>query len=612
MGQSTVMGAGAPPRVSDSYRWMQLAIGVVCMVMIANYQYGWTFFVPEIQKKFGWDRASIQIAFTLFVLFETWLVPIEGWFVDRYGPRVVIFWGGVLCGIGWWMTSRATTLGGIDGYYSAMIVCGIGAGAVYGTCIGNALKWFPDKRGLAAGITAAGFGAGSAFTVSPIQNMIAASGFQDTFLYFGIGQGIIICLLAFLMQTPVAGQLPAGAMNANVIQTRRQYAPNEIIGENIYWIVGSIVAFAIGLAMVWSGAGFWFPLVLAAFIFVVGGGIVISRGQPIFTLMYFMFVIVGAGGLMVTANLSPIANDLKIAKTDVTLLMWTMPALTFAATIDRILNGLTRPFFGWVSDNIGRENTMFIAFLMEGVGIYLLYLLGANPVWFVLLSGFVFFAWGEIYSLFPSTCTDTFGAKFAATNAGLLYTAKGTAALLVPYSNFIQKSTGSWDLVFIVAAAANIVAAVLALFVLKPWRARVVAASGASPSDEILAEAARSTSHPAVASPAIAHAGEMVSVEASPRAAVTAAVAPPSAIVAPPAAIAAASGAMAAAGAVRPADRLGALRAENRDLKQRLSALIIEHDSLQPATPEALAEENANLKERIAWFSAETARLKRS
>ena len=149
-----------------AFRWAQLVIGVICMVMIANYQYGWTFFVPEIQKTYHWDRAAIQIAFTLFVLCETWLIPVEGWLVDKFGPRVVVLFGGVLCGIGWWMTSRATTLGGIDGYYAAMIICGIGAGAVYGTCIGNALKWFPDRRGLAAGITAAGFGAGSALTWS--------------------------------------------------------------------------------------------------------------------------------------------------------------------------------------------------------------------------------------------------------------------------------------------------------------------------------------------------------------------------------------------------------------------------------------------------------------
>ncbi|MGY4343977.1 hypothetical protein ACVWXM_000441 [Bradyrhizobium sp. GM7.3] len=191
-------------RVSDTYRWTQLAVGVAAMVMIANYQYGWTFFVPDIQKKFGWDRASIQWAFTLFVLFETWLVPIEGWFVDKYGPRIVVLVGGVLCAAGWAINAEATTL---NGYYLGMIIAGIGAGGVYGTCVGNALKWFPDKRGLAAGITAAGFGAGSALTVAPIQAMIKDSGFQTTFLYFGLGQGIIICILAFFLLAPKAGQV---------------------------------------------------------------------------------------------------------------------------------------------------------------------------------------------------------------------------------------------------------------------------------------------------------------------------------------------------------------------------------------------------------------------
>jgi MFS transporter, OFA family, oxalate/formate antiporter len=457
---------------SDAMRWGQLIIGVVCMVMIANLQYGWTFFVPDIQKTFGWDRASIQVAFTLFVLFETWLVPIEGWFVDKYGPRIVIFIGGVLCGIGWVMNSYATSL---TEYYAAQIIAGIGAGGVYGTCIGTALKWFPDKRGLAAGITAAGFGAGSALTVVPIQAMIASSGFQATFFNFGIGQGIIVCILAFFLNVPKPGQVPETTRNTKVIQNLRQFAPSEIIGPTNFWIIGSLIALVGGLSLWALGQQFYIPLALAGLIFGYGGYIVWTRGQPIFTLMYLMFVIVGAGGLMVTANLAPIALDLKIASTPVTLLGLTMTALTFAATIDRILNGLTRPFFGWVSDHIGRENTMFIAFFIEGLGIFALYKFGSNPVLFVILSGLVFFAWGEIYSLFPSTCTDTFGAKFATTNAGLLYTAKGTAALLVPYSNQIQKMTGTWDMVFIIAAGANILAAVLAIAVLKPWRAKMIA-----------------------------------------------------------------------------------------------------------------------------------------
>jgi MFS transporter, OFA family, oxalate/formate antiporter len=411
-------------RVGEGYRWMQLVVGVVCMVMIANYQYGWTFFVPDIQKKFGFDRAAIQWAFTLFVLFETWLVPIEGWFVDKYGPRVVVLFGGMLCAAGWMINANATSLGG---FYLGMIIAGIGAGGVYGTCVGNALKWFPDKRGLAAGITAAGFGAGSALTVAPIQAMIANSGFQATFWWFGLGQGVVIVILAFFLFAPKKGQVPEVVANANIIQTRRNYTPSEVVR------------------------------------------------QPIFWLMYFMFVIVGAGGLLVTANLKPIAADWKIDSVPVTLLGVTMTAITFSATIDRVLNGLTRPFFGWISDMIGRENTMFLAFGMEGVGIYLLYLYGHDPVWFVLLSGFVFFAWGEIYSLFPSTCTDTFGSKFAATNAGLLYTAKGTASLLVPVGNYLQQSSGSWDTVFLWAAGANILASLLAIAVLKPWRRSVVA-----------------------------------------------------------------------------------------------------------------------------------------
>ncbi len=437
---STELAAGpSGERVSDGYRWTQLAVGVLCMVMIANLQYGWTFFVTDIQKTFGWDRSAIQWAFTLFVLFETWLVPVEGWFVDRYGPRSVVMFGGLLCGIGWVVNGYATSLGG---FYLGQIIAGIGAGAVYGTCVGNALKWFPDKRGLAAGITAAGFGAGAALTVAPIQSMIANSGFQAAFINFGIGQAVVIMIACLFLVAPRAGQVPLPVVKANLVQTRKDYGPGAVLKHPIFW------------------------------------------------LMYFMFVIVGAGGLMITANLKPIAADFHIDKIDVTLVGLTMTTVTFAATIDRILNGLTRPFFGWVSDKIGRENTMFIAFGFEGVGIYLLYLYGHDPLLFVILTGLVFFAWGEIYSLFPSTCTDTFGSKFAATNAGLLYTAKGTAALLVPFANTLQQSTGTWDSVFLVAAGANILASLLAITVLKPWRRSVVAGAEAEVSQSAAVRAA--------------------------------------------------------------------------------------------------------------------------
>ena len=155
-----------------------------------------------------------------------------------------------------------------------------------------------------------------------------------------------------------------------------------------------------------------------------------------------------------------------------------------------MLNGVTRPFFGWVSDNIGRENTMFIAFGIEAVGIFALAQLGSDPFMFVLLTGLVFFAWGEIYSLFPSTCTDSFGSKYAAANAGLLYTAKGTASLLVPLSSMLTTATGSWHAVFYTAAAMNAVAAILAFVVLKPMRARHLAVDSVAEPEPVATTAA--------------------------------------------------------------------------------------------------------------------------
>jgi OFA family oxalate/formate antiporter-like MFS transporter len=402
-------------------RWLQLVIGVVCMAMVANLQYGWTLFVDPMSQKHEWSRASIQVAFTIFVVTETWLVPIEGWFVDKFGPRIVVFVGSILCGIAWALNSVADSLAVL---YIAAAIGGIGAGAVYGTCIGAALKWFPDRRGFAAGLTAAGFGAGSALTVVPIAAMIKSSGYEATFLVFGLLQGGVVLLLSFLLASPKPGQLPAA--QARVIQTRREYTPVQMVKTPVFWV------------------------------------------------MYLMFVLVAAGGLMATAQLGPIAKDFKIMDVPVSILGLTLPALTFALSIDRVLNGVTRPFFGWVSDMIGRENTMFIAFALECVGILLLMKFGQDPVLFVILTGLVFFAWGEIYSLFPSTCADTFGSTYATTNAGLLYTAKGTAALVVPFANIAVTQFGNWDAVFIAAAFVNAVAAIMALTVLKPMRLRTL------------------------------------------------------------------------------------------------------------------------------------------
>jgi OFA family oxalate/formate antiporter-like MFS transporter len=414
---------GARAHASEATRWGQLIFGIICMVMIANLQYGWTLFVNPIDQKYHWGRAAIQVAFTIFVLTETWLVPIEGYLIDKFGPRVMICGSGFLVAVAWVINAYADSLLLL---YVGAAVGGIGAGVIYGGSVGNALKWFPDRRGLAAGLTAAGFGAGSALTVIPIANMIASSGYEAAFFWFGIGQGVIVMFVALLLRAPQEGEVQAPAAPA-VQQTRRDYAPAEVLKTPVFWV------------------------------------------------MYAMFVMVGAGGLMAIAQLAPIANDYQIAGVPVSILGLTLPALTFALTIDRVLNGVCRPFFGWVSDHIGRENTMFIAFFIEGVGIYALLYFANNPVLFVILSGLVFFAWGEIYSLFPATCTDLYGRKFATTNYGMLYTAKGTASLLVPLANILTSATGSWHAVFYVAAILNIVAAVMAIAVLRPMRRRTMA-----------------------------------------------------------------------------------------------------------------------------------------
>src|SRR5215472_8030212 len=399
-------------------RWLQLVVGIVGMVAIANLQYGWTLFVGPINQKFGWGAPAIQVAFTLFVLAETWLVPFEAYFVDRYGPRVIVAVGGILVGLAWVINAGADTLTQL---YAGGIIGGVGAGIVYGTASGAALKWFPDRRGLAAGLTAAGFGAGSALTIIPIANQIKASGYQSAFFAWGILQGAVVLVCAFLMRAPRKEDLVEITVSTES-QTTQDFTPVEMLKT------------------------------------------------PAFYLLYIMMTMLAMGGLMATAQLGPIAKDFKVADTSVSLLGLTMAALPFALSLDRILNGLTRPFFGWISDHIGRENTMFIAFGLEGVGILLLITFAHIPVLFVVFSGLVFFAWGEIYSLFPATCGDLFGRKFATTNYGLLYTAKGTASLLVPIGSLIAGSTGNWYPIFMLAIAFDWIGALLALFVLKPLR----------------------------------------------------------------------------------------------------------------------------------------------
>ena len=405
------------------FRWGQLAMGMVCMAMIANLQYGWTLFVHPLSDTFGWSHAAIQVAFAIFVLMQTWSVPIEGYLVDRYGPRPVVLGGGLLCAIGWVMNAFADSLGLL---YVAAAISGIGAGAIYGTCVGNALKWFPDRRGLAVGLTVASFGAGSALTILPITMVIDSRGYEAAFLYFGLGQGLIAMALGLGLEDPnkLLPRVVTPAPPQHLRQSSRDYTPAEVLRKPVFWV------------------------------------------------MYLIFVLVAAGGLMATAQLAPIARHFKIHEVPVDLMGLVLPALTFALALDRVLNGVTRLFFGWVSDKIGREPTMFIAFALEAIAILALQRFGANPVAFVILTGAVFFAWGEIYSVFPSTCADTFGSRYAAANAGLLYTAKGVASLMVPLSSVLVSATGDWHAVFFIASAMSGAAALLAWFVLRPMRSR--------------------------------------------------------------------------------------------------------------------------------------------
>ena len=399
---------------SDRTRWIQLAVGVVCMIATANIQYAWTLFVPEIQDTYGWSRASIQVAFTLFVIVQTWLAPLEGYFIDKFGPRMMVAFGAIFIGMAWVINSQATSLAG---FYLGAAVGGIGVGSIYATCINNALKWFPDRRGLAVGLTAGGYGAGSAATILPIAAMIESSGFQATFLFFGLLQGSLAFVAAWFLRSPKAAEVQK---SSKLMQATRSYTLKEALNTKLFW------------------------------------------------LMFAMFILVVTGGMMAVAQLGVIAKDLGVKEFQVDLHFFVMAALPLALMLDRIMNGISRPMFGWISDHIGREKTMVIAFTLEGIGIIALGYFGSNPYAFLILSGIVFLAWGEVYSLFSALAGDAFGTKHIGKIYGVLYTAKGIGALFVPVGNLMMEATGTWSTVLYTVATMDLMAAFLAIAVLRP------------------------------------------------------------------------------------------------------------------------------------------------
>jgi MFS transporter, OFA family, oxalate/formate antiporter len=407
-------------------RWGKLFACIICMVMIANLQYGWTLFVNPIKVVHGWSIGTIQFAFALFIALETWLTPIQGFIVDnlgeKHGPKIMVGFGGIMVGIGWTINGWAESLSML---YLGSAFAGIGGGAIYATCVGLAVKWFPDRRGLAVGLTAAGYGAGAALTVIPIRHVIDTYDYGTAFLWFGLIQGGVVVAMAFFLRGPEPAEI-ASTPASKVAQSARNFTPKEVVSSPTFW------------------------------------------------LLYAMFVMVSASGLMATAEIAVIASDLNVANS---VVLFGATTLTVALIVDNLANGAARPLFGWISDHIGRESTMAIAFGIGGISYWLLGSFGATPWAFILFAALIFLTWGEIFSLFPSTCTDTFGVKFATVNLSLLYTAKGTSAFLVPVSNAIKTASGSWHMVFVVTAIMNFTVVGLALFVLKPMRRRLIGQS---------------------------------------------------------------------------------------------------------------------------------------
>lgn len=403
-------------------RWVQLAIMVLATVTLSNMQYSWTLFVNPMRNETHWATAGIQLAFSILIFLNTWLAPVEGWLADRYGPRFVVMAGGLAAGISWVMNSRAQSL---EALYMAAAVGGVGIGCVFGTCMGTALKWFPERRGLASGMIAAGYGLGAAMCAIPISRMILASGYRSTFFFFGVLQGAaIFCLGAFLIK-PVVRRLRVGQPGHGP-----EFTPSQTVRTKVFWLI------------------------------------------------YLVYVMIGSGGMIVTAQLGPIARDFGLEEQMIAVLGRSMPLVALAVSIDNLANGLTRPFSGFLSDKIGRENAMLLMFSAEGIAFLGMAAFGRLPLAFLVFAALIFLFWGEIFSLFPAICGDIFGVRNATANNGLLYTAKGTSALMVPLASLLVAATGTWTAVLLMVAVASVGAGLLAKLVVHPMRRRMVAPQG--------------------------------------------------------------------------------------------------------------------------------------
>lgn len=405
--------------VNTRTRWVQLGLGLIAMMAISSPQYVWTLFLKPFQTTTGAGLAAIQFTFSLLIVLQTFFSPAQGWLIERFGPRALITTGAALSGLGWILSAWVDSLWGLYATYG--LFCGVGTGIVYVGIVGLMVRWFPRARGFATGVVAAGYGFGAILTTFPIDAMIRSEGYRTTLVTFGALLGLVGMAASFFLRIPKPAEA-AVTGEATGLAGQRNYAPAEMLRTPLFW------------------------------------------------LLFAMMTMMSTGGLMVISQFSAFARDFGVAD----VMVFGAAALPLALTIDRITNGLTRPFFGWVSDHIGRENTMGLAFLLEAVAISLLLAYRENATALVVLSGLVFFGWGEIFSLFPSTLTDSFGTKNATTNYGFLYMAQGIGSILGgPMAALLREETNSWIPVFLLIIAMDVLTALLALFLLKPMRSNM-------------------------------------------------------------------------------------------------------------------------------------------
>jgi MFS transporter, OFA family, oxalate/formate antiporter len=425
----TTAAAAAQPSAWYLNRWNQLILGVIAMMAISSPQYVWTLFTGPLNQKLGTTLAQLQWTFSLLIILQTWFSPFQAYLVDRFGPRLLISVGALLSGGSWVLSAYVNDIWAL--YFTYGVLGGFGTGIIYVGIIGLMVRWFPDRRGLATGLAAAGYGFGAFFTSFPIDAMIKSSGYAQTLIVWGIVQGVTgIAAAQWLRIPPETYQAPDLALGAAIAtpQTHRSYSPREMLKS------------------------------------------------PVFYLLFLMMSMMSTSGLMVVSNVGPFAKEFGVAD----MLVLGLAALPFSLTLSRFTNGLTRPFFGWVSDHIGRERTMALAFSLEAIAILVLFHYIDRPALFVVLTGLVFFGWGEIFSLFPSTLTDTFGPKYAATNYGFLYIAQGVGSILGgPAAAFLKQATGSWAAVFAIVAVLDVATALLAITALQTMRRKHFATGSA-------------------------------------------------------------------------------------------------------------------------------------